>query len=61
MNWNSYDERLKKLWNLVAYSYSDTISYETSERYTEEAMDLMEKLTLELQEKRLKEDKTIKF
>lgn len=51
MNWNSYDERLKKLWNLVAYSYNDTIPYETCERCTEEAMNLMEKLTLELQEK----------
>lgn len=48
MNWNSYDKRLKKLWDLVASAYSDTISDETSEECIREALDLMGELTVEL-------------
>lgn len=48
MRWNEYDERLKKLWNHITTAYSDTVSFNTSDKAEKEALRLMEELTNEL-------------
>ena len=45
MKWNQYDERLRKLYNAIATSHSETVSYATSEKLEKEASDLMEEIT----------------
>jgi len=36
MKWNQYDERLRKLYNAIATSHSETVSYATSEKSEKE-------------------------
>ena len=48
MKWNDYHPDLKKLWNAIADSYSEVSSYKIKEEANNEAIGLMEKLTIEL-------------
>jgi len=48
MKWIDYHPDLKKLWNAIADSYSEVSSYRIKEEANQEAISLMEKLTMEL-------------
>lgn len=53
MKWNDYDERLRKLYNAIVTSHSETVSYTTSQKEAQKAFDLMEEITELLENKTL--------
>ena len=50
MRWQEYHPDLKKLWNLIVDSYSETNNSKIVEKANKEANRLMEKLTIRLSE-----------
>lgn len=55
MRWNDYDSRLRTLYNAIATSHSETVSYTTSQSEEQRALGLMEELTILLKDKGVKE------
>jgi len=51
MKWNEIDERLRKLYNAVATAYNEGVSYHTAQKAEQEAFEIMEELTKQLQDK----------
>ena len=50
MRWQEYNSDLRKLWNLIVDSHSETNSSKIVEKANREANKLMEKLTIKLSE-----------
>jgi hypothetical protein len=48
MHWTDMNEDLRILYNAIATAHADTVSKFTAQRAEEEAMTLMEKLTIKL-------------
>ena len=50
MKWQEYNSDLRKLWNTIVDSYSETNSSKIVEKANKEVNRLMERLTIELSE-----------